>query len=84
MTSSAKCHQCDRIAYSFCNHYGKVDIHDGFWHCEYHGPVYETDTSNQNVRIDDTSTDSTYQMDGYDRLSRRDRRALLRRLKKGR
>ena len=84
MTSSAKCHKCDRIAYHFCYHDGKVDINDGFWHCPDHGPVY-SDTTGP-VEIEVGTTDSTYanSVPGYEHMSRRDRRALIHQLKKGR
>lgn len=82
MTSSAKCHQCDRIAYNFCYHDGKIDIHDGFWHCPDHGPVYTDTTTNQNITVDATTTDATADVMGYKPMNRRDRRALIRKLKK--
>lgn len=42
MTSSGICHKCDKIANHF--HYTRprkdeFDTHEGFWHCEDHGPV---------------------------------------------
>lgn len=85
MTSSAKCHKCDRIAYNFCYYDGKIDMHDGFWHCSDHGPVYTDTTANQNIEIDTTSTASTFlPAFGHKNMNRRDRRIMIRKLKKGR
>lgn len=40
MTASGNCRQCGKVATSF--HYNKPydgNGHDGFWHCDEHGPV---------------------------------------------
>lgn len=74
MTSSGTCHKCDKAAYRF--HYTRprrdaYDTHEGYWHCEAHGPRDE----------DTSSPEGGSKLAFAPRLSRAERRKLLRKKK---
>lgn len=86
MTSSGSCIVCGKPAFEF--HYTKEWVlgqpHEGFWFCPDHNPTKTvTPTVGSNYDYDLTSTDTTNTnvvLDGP-KLSRRERRALMRKNK---
>lgn len=76
MTSSGICHICMKIATNF--YYRRplkeAGFHDGFWHCEDHGPT-STKTNSAGEKV---PTDAEFRP----RMSRAERRKLERKMRK--
>lgn len=69
MTSSGRCHQCTRIAFNF--HYTRersndFDSHEGFWHCEEHGPGHGYKTGDKFTHGDPTVLSEYHVVESYE------------------
>lgn len=67
MTASGTCHACEKVAFKFhyITSYNGDGKHDGYWHCEDHGPSSITESSRGK------SKETEYDMSRMNRAERR-------------